>query len=433
MAMSDQDLADLDKMIAKARQKPIAYGLCLGKKPEDNVLYLDLQKAPEVMMRKAKAEGDTTKVACGEAEVQGKILTLSVTGKMLPGLAKNMKAFMSKQGKKMKVIITDPNGNMLESEGDEDDDQVAADNTQDGEEAQTQNGADDQTADDPMAGQWAKVSSALTPHVDRFVAAGSDKAAPVAAAWKKADESAAKGDYKSALAVAAKLKPLVTAPPAPGNDAGKPDDPNKVKWDSVQGPLQTLYTTAMSKNPETRTKLEAAWAMAQEKAEAGDYTAALTIAGKLKPLLDAAAAAQQTGQEAEIPVDVVAFQKSRVLWVNTRQKMFAEMKKLENAIVAICQDDPEFESIIANVSDLSGRLSVFDEALQNTLDDITNTPAGPAREALKKQALAVLKDYAAALNEPFFQDVDAKNGFANVAVAASARTSLASIAKVLAA
>lgn len=438
MAMTDEALADLDKMLAKARQKPLPYGLCLGKKPEDNVLYLDLKKTPEVMMRKAKADGETGKVTYGEAEVKGKILTLTIMGKMLPGLAKNMKAFMSKQGMKMKVIIADPDGNELESDADEDvGDQIVADDTGQVEENEAQDTGEGQTTDDPMMGQWAKVSTALGPFVERFVAAGSDKATPVSAAWAKAAEAAEKGDYKSALAVAAKIKPLVTAAPSPQaptpDDNAPQDDPNKTKWDAVQGPLETLYTSAMAKNPENRTKLEAAWAMAQEKAAAGDYAAALTIVGKLKPLLDAAASAQQSGQEAEIPADVVPFQKSRVLWVSSRKKMFEEMKKLENAIVAACQGDPELEPIIAEVSDLSGRLSVFDDALQDRLDEITNTPAGPAREALKKQALATLKDYAAALNEPFFKDVDTDNGFVNVSVAATARASLASIAKVLAA
>lgn len=436
MAMSDEELSNLDKMIAKARQKPLAYGLCLGKKPEDNMLYLDLKKSPDVMMRKAKADGETGKVTCGEAEVKGKILTLTIEGKMLPGLAKNMKTFMTKQGMKMKVVIADANGNVLEADGDEDvNDQIEADDAGQVEQDVAQEDTNEQNVD-PMAGQWAKVSAALTPHVDRFVAAGSDKAAPVSAAWAKADEAAQKGDYKSALAIAAKLKPVVTAAPAPDaptNNETTPPDPNQKKWEAVQGPLGALYTKAMSNNPENRTKLEAAWAMAQEKAAGGDYATALTIVGKLKPLLDAAASAQQTGQEAEIPADVVPFQKSRVLWVDSRNKMFAEMKKLENAIVAVCKDDPELQPIAAEVSDLTGRLSVFDDALQDTLDQITNTPAGPAREALKKQALGTLKGYAAALNEDFFKDVDANNGFVNVSVAATARASLASIAKVLAA
>ncbi|WP_299044453.1 hypothetical protein [uncultured Tateyamaria sp.] len=430
--MSDQDLAELDKMIAKARQKPLAYGLCLGKKPEDNVLYLDLKKAPEVMMRKAKADGETGKVTCGEAEVKGKILTLTVMGKTLPGLAKNMKAFMSKQGMKMKIIIADPDGNVLESDGDEDlGDEVGVGEAAPADEIAEQDAAEEPVADDPMAGQWAKVSAALTPLVDRFVAAGSDKAAPVSAAWQKAHDAAAKGDYKSALAAAAKIKPLVTA--APAQQASTPDDPNKAKWDAVQGPLEGLYTSAMDKNPENRTKLQAAWAMALEKAEAGDYTTALTIAGKLKPLLDAAASAEQSGQEAEIPADVVPFQKSRVLWIDSRKKMFEEMKKLENAIIATCKGDPELEPIAAEASDLTGRLTVFDETLQDMLDQITNTPSGPNREGLKKQALGTLKSYAAALNEPFFKDVDGNNGFVNVSVASTARASLASIAKVLAA
>ena len=433
MAMSDEDLADLQKLLKKARQKPLAYGLCLGKKPEDNVMYLDLKKSGEVMMRKAKADGETGKVTYGEASVKGKIISLTVEGKMLPGLAKNMKMFMTKQGMKMKVVILDPDGNMLESDGDEDETPTDEDAKLATPEEDSSD-ANDAQEDNPLMGQWAQVSTALEPHVTRFVGSGDGKAAAVSQAWAGATAAAEKGDYKSAMAVAAKIKPLVTATPSgDGGENPAETDPNQAKWDKAVDALTALYEAAMKTNPPERSKLTAAWGMATEKAGAGDYAGALAVAARIKPLLDAAAQAGSSGQEAEVPKDVVAFQKSRVLWVGTKTKMKSEMDKLVRAIQQACADDEELAEAAQEAANLHDYLDSFDERLEDILDQITNTPEGDNRTKLKKDAVGAITAYKTALSDSFFADVDDNNGFANVAITKTANASLEKIAQVLAA
>jgi hypothetical protein len=54
------------------------------------------------------------------------------------------------------------------------------------------------------------------------------------------------------------------------------------------------------------------------------------------------------------------------------------------------------------------------------------------REALKAEARTLLSEYSEGLKKPFFMDVDTGNGFANVAVASTARAALAEISRVLA-
>jgi hypothetical protein len=113
--------------------------------------------------------------------------------------------------------------------------------------------------------------------------------------------------------------------------------------------------------------------------------------------------------------------------------MRSEMKKLEQVIVETCKGNPELEPIAQQVSSLSGRLDVFDDRLEDILDQITNTPEGDQRTKLKQQAVNAIRDYQTALQDQFFKDVDADNGFTNVTVASTATRSLESIAKVLAA
>ncbi|WP_157046508.1 hypothetical protein [Roseovarius sp. 217] len=455
MGMSTENLDEMQALLKKARQKDLAFGLCLGKKPEDNVFFLDLKKSGEVMMRKAKAEGETGKVTYGTVGVKGKIATLMVEGNMLPGLAKNMKMFMTKSGIKMKVVITDPNGQVLESEGDEDEDDNEAatdansadENTDDiqNRDASADDGNDGSNDDnDPAAGQWGQVAAALAPLAAKFEGSSDPRAAQIVKVWAGAEAAAGNGDYKSAMGVAAKLKPLLDAGPAEGNEAKTPgdtnsdgntpdaDSPDRKKWEAVQSPLEVLYKKALGNNPANRSKLEAAWGMASEKAEAGDYTAALAIAAKLKPHLEEAAAAAASGQQDEVPKDVVPFQKSRVLWVNTRRKMLTEIEKLEQAIIDVCANDPELAPVADEARGLNKRLQVFDGELEDLLDQITNTPEGPDRTKLKGDANAKIREFQAALQDDFFKDVDADNGFVNVAVTATATQSLQAIANVLA-
>lgn len=419
MPMDKDELDELTKLFKKARQKPLPFGVCMGKTPENSVLYLHLKKPAEVLMRNAKKAGETTKTSFGTCAVNGKIVSLTCEGDILPGMARNMKRFLLKNDIKMKVEILDPEGNLLESDGDEDEDG----------DAPTEATGDDL---DPAAEAWSSVHAELDPAVARFVDSGHEKGPAVRKAWDGAQKAADGGDYKSALSVATKIKPLVTAgdiPAAPPPPPGPDGDPNAQAWAKIAGPLEQLYLKAMANNPPNRTKLEGAYMMAVEKAdEAQDYKAALTIAKKLKPALEEAA---KGGGATEVPKDVVAFQKSRVVWVDTRNKMKSEMKKLEAAIAAVCKDDPELAPVAGEVTALSKRLEVFDDRLEDVLDRITNTPEGDERTKLKAEAVQAIKDYQSALNDPFFNDVDNDNGFVNVQVASSATKSLDSISKVL--
>lgn len=422
--MQESEIDELKADLAKARKREIAFGLCMGKKPEDAVMYLDKLKSPDVIKRRAKKAGETNKVCCGMVFVKGKKLMLTVEDDAVPGMAKNLRKFFSAISMNMKVVILDASGAELESDGEDEEDDAALS-------ADQQQDDTTQDSDDPQAAQWTQVSGAMTPLVEAFVASKDPRGEKIQQAWAGANGAAEKGDYKSALAVAAKLRPIVSET-AQSDDTAQ-EDPNAEKWSKLQGPMIALYEKAMKNNPPNRSKLSGAWALAVEKAEAGDYKGAIAVAGKIKPLLDEAAAATSTDQEAEVPKDVVAFQKSRVLWVNTRTRMFSEMKKLEDAIVATCGNDPDLADVVTSVSSLTEQLNEFDESLQDILDDITNTPEGDERVKLKKKAQTTVKDYQALLEQPFFKDVDSNNGFVNVSVTALASKSLASIEKVLAA
>lgn len=444
MPMEPEDIEEMKGLIAVARKRPLSFGLCLGKSPEGTVFTLHRLKEGEVLARAAKKQGETAKVTHGTAEVKGKVLTLTCASDIIAGMSKNLKRFLKANDMGLKVVALDPTGAVGDDDGEpeEPEDGAAAPAARGPAPAAPAETDQSQGAD---AASWNKIAPAMAALVARAVASGAEKAAQIDTAWKAAEAAAAKGRHADALAVAARIRPLLAnaGPGAPAPTGGNPavqaataegatgESPDARRWAAIEPALMTLYEKAMGLNPQNRTQLSGAWAVAVEKAGAGDHAGALQIVARLKPMLDAVVSAGASGTEQEVPKDVVPFQKSRVLWRATKSTMMKEMARLESAIVAACAGDAELAPVAAEASALSRRLDVFDARLEEVLDQITNTPEGPARTALKQQAKIALKDYRDALASDFFQDVDNENGFESVAVAASARKALDAIATVL--
>ncbi|MFL4471850.1 hypothetical protein ACERZ8_18925 [Tateyamaria armeniaca] len=416
--MEQTDIDSLKANLAKARKADIPFGVCLGKKPENTVMYLDKQKSSDVLLRRAKKAGETSKAVGGKVGIEGKKAILTLEGDALPGMARTMRTFLLTIGMKMNIVIMDASGSVLEADGDEEPD------------AGGPTAAAEPVTDDPAVAEWVRIEPVQQGLVDTFTRSGDARAPAIVKAWASAQVAAKKGNHKAAIATANKIRPVIEGGGTPAETA---EDPNKAKWQAMQGPMVKLYEAVMARNPPDRAKISAAWGMATEKADADQFAAAIMIAEKIKPLMEKATSAEGTGQQAEVPKDVVPFQKSRVIWVKTRNTMFAEMKKLEKAIKAACGEEQALQEVAERASTLTGRLRDFDDSLQTILDAITNTPDGAERAKLKRAAAQKVAQYQSLLQQPFFKDVDTNNGFVEVTVARAAVSSLGAIGKVLAA
>ena len=125
MPMTPDELSELKTLMAAARKKPLNFGICIGKKPDSLIFYLHRKKAPDILARLAKKAGDTSKVAMGTASVSGKKLTLTIIGDPPSGMAKRTKVFLIAIKMPFKVELISESGEMLESDGEDDDDQKA--------------------------------------------------------------------------------------------------------------------------------------------------------------------------------------------------------------------------------------------------------------------------------------------------------------------
>lgn len=77
---------DLKKMLGVARKEPLGFAYCPGKTADSDVLGLHRRLDGQTLGQKVRAEGEGQKVAFGTADVSGKLLTLTCTRALCPGL-----------------------------------------------------------------------------------------------------------------------------------------------------------------------------------------------------------------------------------------------------------------------------------------------------------------------------------------------------------
>jgi len=443
MPMTPADIKELKSLIAKARTRTrgadlegenpedgMSFGTVVNTKPEETIFVIEPLKGPENAMRQAKNLGGSKKLTFGKLKIEGKNITMNLMGKPVPGITRSLKKFFIFHGFQFKVFVITADGEEFEPDLEDDDTTISAPGPED-ENLQTPD-PDDNTGMSDEAVMWQKVSDPMDQAVDAFGNSGDARAPAVTKAWAGAKAAAASGDFKTALTVLRKLKPIVTATPAPtgGTDPAPETDPNEAKWTKLQGPLMLLYEKAVGNNPDNRSQLDSGWAVAMESAQMGDFGKALAVAGRLKPLFEKAIA---DGPAKLAPEGGAAFQQSRVLWGQTRKHMQDEMTKLKTAIVKECEALDDMDEVVQEVDSIFDHLSDFDDKLERALDAIASVEDGPNREKLKTAAGGLIQRYQAALESDFFKDVDTNNGFVNVTIRSKAIASLGEIQSTLAA
>lgn len=162
-----------------------------------------------------------------------------------------------------------------------------------------------------------------------------------------------------------------------------------------------------------------------------DFTAAQALLDELERLLatpaGAAPAAAPAAQPPRQLAPAVVYTQSRLAWGATRKKVQAELQKLEQAIVAEYQGI-EVPELSKGVRKLDGVLELFDESLQDALDDALNA-ADPATKAQHHdRARDIIARYRGYLDsDPLVQELDG-NPFVPVAVRATLAASLQTLA-----
>jgi len=163
-----------------------------------------------------------------------------------------------------------------------------------------------------------------------------------------------------------------------------------------------------------------------KKGDFGDAHAVLDeIEGSLRRIAASTASAATettvgTGRPVRRPVGAMspraAFTASRLLWAQTRDKIRAELRRLEAEVLAECKDEPDFEDIKANSGVLYSLLDHLDERLIDKLDDALNARNAEERRKLNEEALEIVNEYLEFVRDSeLLHDID-DNGFLAVPV-----------------
>jgi len=269
--------------MSKNRAHPFACGLAT-----DGLAYTMNKpaKKPKALAKNVKTATGATKLCFGMATLEGKILVLDLDPqkKPLPGLLRKMKKWL-KENKPL------PANKVRLMQG--------------GEEV-------------PLSpDEFLEILADYEAIVPGVLSSGEGDTQRIRVVWAFVNEKAAAEDYAAAWKALANLDDLLEAAEGP--------DPNEAKWQTEQGKLADLFEKAMKLNPENRTKLTAAWGMATESADGGNYTKALTIAAKLKPALQAVLGAGGGDQSTVLKSAITE-------WEKAFNGISAELKKVEKRI-----------------------------------------------------------------------------------------------------
>lgn len=414
----DQTVDEIKGFIALSRKRPLNFALCYGKKPEGMTILFHRKKDPTILARLAKKEGETNKIAYGTFSTKGKVASLELHDDPPPGLVRQGKQYFSSIGMGLKLQLLSQNGDILEADEDIGTDDVADDDQLDTDDDDHEN-VDTNDSEDGV--KWEAAKAKVEPLVSDALSSNHPDESKLRAAWQIAVERADGGDFIAALKVVAKIVPLLSAQAKPSDNA------DTDAWARIANSIEPQVLAALKNNHPEAGKIRAVWGFAQEKA-AGDMKAAVKAVQRLKVLLETDA--KEVSAE-EPPRNVVAFQRSRIMWLDAKRAMRNGLEKFRSAVAQQSNDDEDQKDITEVVDALVTEFDAFDTQLEDILDQITQTPEGPERSKLKAQAARTIGTYLTVLDKPFFQVVD-KNPFVAVNVAGRGKSSLAVVQSTLA-
>lgn len=211
-------------------------------------------------------------------------------------------------------------------------------------------------------------------------------------------------------------------------------DPAEAKWQAVLARLQPEVDRLMQEKRGDLAAINRFFNYAKEQADAAVFDKALAAAGRVADLIKSAAGAEGSAAAAEaagaIPENVVGYTKSRLGWIDTRTGLRKEIEGLKSAIDKATAGIDGLEEVPQKSAVLFDYLNDIDSNLEDTLEQLVETPDGDQRETLKKTARKIIEDYRGVLDTDFFKAVD-NNGFVSTNIRANALSSLQSVSAAL--
>jgi hypothetical protein len=423
--------AGLAASLKEAKKKTMAFAFVTNG--TDGKLMVDKKKIPE----KATAEA---KKACGGKVVRGRChdeegtLVFEV-GKPAPATFPSL----------VKKLVKRDAGLMLQAV----EFRVAPDLA--AEEAESDGQPSAPTAPPPLADdgprqRWEKALAEVEPAYLQGLRDQPEKASTLRAVMGFAQGKAQKEDFPGAIAALRKLAENLARTPAGNGSQTTPTAPPPPPPDGARAAVLrrlnglTPGVKAALAGP-SAARVQALLGAVNGLIKNGAFAQAGKVLDELEPLLAAGAPAAgpapaATAAEARAtaaPVSNAVFTQARLAWDAARKKIQADLRKLEQAIVAAGPEQDEYDpdAMAMGARRLYGILDALDTRLIDTLDEALNAQTPGYRQTLQGVAGKLVKEYLAFVNsDPLMALVD-DNGFAPVAVRKTAATALTMLASKL--
>ncbi|MEM6896665.1 MAG: hypothetical protein AAF576_04760, partial [Pseudomonadota bacterium] len=99
----------LKKSLELMRKGPVSFAYAYGGSPDEDLFTIDRKKNPASLGKELNAASTGTKYASGKVELEGRVLTLTLT-KDQSGLAKRMTLFLRAQNMNLTVQVAEASG-----------------------------------------------------------------------------------------------------------------------------------------------------------------------------------------------------------------------------------------------------------------------------------------------------------------------------------
>ncbi len=466
--------AELKKHLKLAKARPLAFAYAYGPSEDEDSFAIDRKKKPDTLGKALNAASIGTKYAHGMVTVEGKDMVLTLH-RELPGLAKRVKKHLRQHKAPLNVRIVSADGATVENDIEElpDTPETDTDLGNDG-------AAPDLSAVHARAAALKSAVAALDPEPkDRLLPAfkkgaaalnvgnadGATKlfdqidaalaklarapaAAPSAnmeALSKAQDALRAKADaLPNSPQRAAILKALDTLKDQIGAgdaasaaksvkqlkaalskmDGAAGGGSNEAAFKAARASLLPNVTTALKEGtPDPR--MVKLWKAFEAQGKAGKFAEALKLSSALEKLVPA-------GKAGSAGADVFKLMSAaRKIWTGARKTMSVEMKTLEGAILAACQD-LDMPDLSGKIKGLQRHLSSLDSGLDAALAAIASEQDSAKRKPLVGAAEAQVAQVKSRLDTDFFRDLDGGNGFKPVNVRGEAMSALGRVEAALA-
>ncbi|UWQ35644.1 hypothetical protein K3555_24080 (plasmid) [Leisingera sp. M527] len=414
MPLDGSAAKEIKQQMAIAKKRALSFGLCFGKKIENSIFLTHKTKAAKVLGKQAKSDGETPQFTFGTLTLDGKELSLSVEGKIVPGMARKAKKMFMVVGLKYKILILDPSGNVVESEEDDDGEEAADDGPQAAPAASgdtvTEDPADAPAAPsaepDPAEAKWKTASAKVEANLAKLRDIAGIDLSKADALWKAIQAKAEGSGYAAALEHVAKLSAEMKTAAQDAAARAKRQTLLEGKWQQAAGKLEPLITEVLALNTPQSAKIENVWTQIKARVAATppDYEGALKAVGPLAQAISKARkAAAETAEDDAAPASAEAASAGEGDTVTTA-KPDAPAKAPEQA--APPSDDAGGDTAEADLADQIARIEAALKALRdgpvktyNTLvpEAVSQTPdkwkaALDKVEALAAQAKAKPED-----------------------------------------